>query len=1187
MKDGNRVAGVPAAPAAATWSRTSPSEDAAARDPADVHLSAGVATASAVDTQPRTRREEVWQRRPQPAASVLNVRDPQWYRDAIFYEVHVRAFFDSDGDGTGDFRGLTQKLDYLRDLGVTALWVLPFYPSPMRDDGYDIADYMSVNPAFGTLRDVETLIREAHKRGLRIVTELVCNHTSDQHPWFQRARRARPGSAARDFYVWSDSPDRYPDARIIFKDFESSNWTWDPVAGAYYWHRFYSHQPDLNFDNPRVRAAITRVMDFWLDRGVDGLRLDAVPYLYERDGTDCENLPETHEFLKGLRRHVDGRYGDRMLLGEANQWPEEAAAYFGEGDECHMAFNFPVMPRMFMALRMEDRLPIVDIVEQTPAIPVGAQWALFLRNHDELTLEMVTDEERDYMYRVYAGDPRARVNLGIRRRLAPLLGNHRRRIELMNGLLFSLPGTPVIYYGDEIGMGDNFYLGDRDSVRTPMQWSGDRNAGFSSADRERLYLPVVTDPEHHFEAVNVSVQQANPHSLLWWTKRLIALRKRHPAFGRGEMRMLHPDNRHVLAFIRRLGDETVLVVANLSRFFQPVELNLAEFEGRQPVEMFGRIEFPAIGDLPYLVTLGPHEFLWLALDQPPGASEPAGLEQALPVIRARGIDDLVDGRLEGEMTGILLRWARDQSWYRGHGRRQKDGEIVDRLAIPLAGARALLIALRVNYSDGEPDTYLIPLTTASVRIDSLVYEDGLPCRIEPPGLRIAALASADGTPSGAYLVDASNHAGLTAHLVDVIARRRSVKGRNGTLVGRPDPILRGTAGAAYISASDAIRTGEVFDSSPERGQGPVLRDLTLELRHAFEPGADPEAEVMRFLTGHGATWAPRVFGELEYRPDGSASGSGALLRETLVHDGDLAAMSRHELLAFLEQAAAMATPSQALSITASDLVRASHETPPEVAADLMGSYLETARSIGRRIGEFHAVMASATDDPAFAPEPLSRLYQASLFQSIDVLAIRVTRLLAARASELDLTQAIDAGLVLGLRPDLRERLQPLLTRRFSGSRIRVHGALGLDRVMHAERGLVMIDFEGDTSRPASERRLKRSPLRDVAAMITSFHQIALGRLRERDVGGSLRPEDLDALDVWARYWQLWVAAAFLRGYRETAGDAGVLPDRDQEWSCLLDTFLLHGALDELYSDLRNAPERVQSSIRGLLELLGR
>ena len=463
--------------------------------------------------------------------------DPQWYKDAVIYELHVRAFRDSTGSGIGDFRGLTSKLDYLADLGVTALWLLPFYPSPGRDDGYDIADYGQVNPDYGTLRDVRNLIREAHARDLRVITELVFNHTSDQHPWFRRARKAAPGSTERNWYVWSDTPDRYRDARIIFKDFEPSNWSWDPVAGAYYWHRFYSHQPDLNFDEPRVRQALLKVTDFWLEAGVDGLRLDAIPYLYEREGTNGENLPETHAFLKQLRAHVDEHFSDRMLLAEANQWPEDSVAYFGEGDgdECHMAFHFPLMPRMFMALRMEDRFPILDILEQTPDLPANAQWALFLRNHDELTLEMVTDEERDYMYRVYAADPRARINLGIRRRLAPLLGNNRRRIELMNGLLFSLPGTPVIYYGDEIGMGDNVYVGDRNGVRTPMQWSSDRNAGFSSANRQQLYLPIVTAPEYHFEAVNVETPQSNPQSLLWWMKRVIALRKKHPAFGRGSL----------------------------------------------------------------------------------------------------------------------------------------------------------------------------------------------------------------------------------------------------------------------------------------------------------------------------------------------------------------------------------------------------------------------------------------------------------------------------------------------------------------------------------------------------------------------------------------------------------------------------------------------------------------------------
>ena len=536
--------------------------------------------------------------------TVAGETTPLWYKDAIIYQVHVRAFSDSTGDGVGDFPGLTSKLDYLQDLGVTALWLLPFYPSPLKDDGYDIANYTNVHPSYGTLKDFKVFLREAHARQLRVITELVLNHTSDQHPWFQRARRAKPGSTARDFYVWSDTPEKYKEARIIFKDFETSNWTWDPVAKAYFWHRFYSHQPDLNFENPQVQRELLQTVSFWLRMGVDGMRLDAVPYLFEQEGTNCENLPETHAFLKELRRYVDEEFPGRMLLAEANQWPEDASAYFGDGDECHTAFHFPIMPRLFMAKHMEDRFPIVDILQQTPAIPANCQWVLFLRNHDELTLEMVTDEERDYMYRVYAHDPQARINLGIRRRLAPLLNNNRRTIELLHGLLFSLPGTPVIYYGDEIGMGDNIYLGDRDGVRTPMQWSADRNAGFSQANPQRLYLPVVIDPEYLYETVNVETQRNNPQSFWWWIKRLIAVRNQHPAFGRGSLELLLPDNAKVLAFIRQMDDDRILIVANLSRFSQYVELDLSAHEGAVPVELFGHTRFPAIGKLPYLLTSG-------------------------------------------------------------------------------------------------------------------------------------------------------------------------------------------------------------------------------------------------------------------------------------------------------------------------------------------------------------------------------------------------------------------------------------------------------------------------------------------------------------------------------------------------------------------------------------------------------
>ncbi len=558
--------------------------------------------------------------------------DPLWFKDAIIYQMHVRAFCDGNGDGIGDFRGVIQKLDYLHQLGVTALWLQPFYPSPLRDDGYDTADYYGVHPSYGTLDDFKEFLAEAHKRGLRVITEVVINHTSDQHPWFQRARLSPPGSAMRDFYVWSDTADSYADARIIFKDFERSNWTWDPVANAYYWHRFYSHQPDLNFDNPDVKKAVLGVVDFWLGLGVDGLRLDAIPYLFEREGTSCENLPETHQFLRDLRAHVDGNFQNKMLLAEANQWPEDAAAYFGKGDECHMAFHFPVMPRLFMALQMEDRLPIVDILEQTPAIPANCQWAMFLRNHDELTLEMVTDEERDYMYRMYASDQRARINLGIRRRLAPLLGNSRRKIELMNMLLLSLNGTPIIYYGDEIGMGDNIYLGDRNGVRTPMQWSPDRNAGFShTRQQQQLYLPVIIDSEYHFEAVNVETQEINVSSLLWWTRRTIAIRRRYKAFSQGTIEFLFPDNGKLLAFVREFEGEKILVLANLSRFTEAVELDLSRWAGFTPVEMFSQNRFPTIKDQPYFFTFGPHSCYWLSLE-PETAAAQSGVEYIPPVV---------------------------------------------------------------------------------------------------------------------------------------------------------------------------------------------------------------------------------------------------------------------------------------------------------------------------------------------------------------------------------------------------------------------------------------------------------------------------------------------------------------------------------------------------------------------------
>jgi maltose alpha-D-glucosyltransferase/alpha-amylase len=742
-----------------------------------------------------------------------------WYKDAVLYEVRVRAFYDSDDDGIGDFRGLTQKLDYLQDLGVDTLWLLPFYPSPLKDDGYDISDYSAVHPDCGTLQDFKQFVRAAHRRNLRVVTELVLNHTSDQHAWFQRARQAEPGSKWRDFYVWSDDPERYKDARIIFKDFETSNWTWDGLARAYFWHRFYSSQPDLNYDHAPVRRAMLQALDFWFAMGVDGMRLDAVPYLFERDGTNCENLPETHAFLKALRRHVDQKFRNRMLLAEANQWPEDAVAYFGDADECHMAFHFPIMPRLFMALHMEDRYPVVDILDQTPVIAEAAQWALFLRNHDELTLEMVTDEERDYMYRVYAHDPQARINLGIRRRLAPLLGNDRRRIELMNGLLFSLPGTPVLYYGDEIGMGDNFYLGDRNGVRTPMQWSGDRNAGFSRANPQRLYLPVVIDPEYHYETVNVEAQQQNPHSLLWWTKRLIALRKRYKAFGRGSLEFLHPSNRKVLAFLREYGDERILVVANLSRFVQYVELDLAKYRDMMAVELFGGTDFPTIGELPYLLTLSAHAFYWFALV--PARREEIHITATpdeLPVIEAAGSWEGVLARENGAaFEQALPRFLRHQRWFGGKARRVKEVQLRD--AIPIRSDEtipAILVLAAVEYTEGNPERYAIPVAFAGGERARWLEDHAL-------GAVIARLQlTVKGETTEGVIYDAVGDPELgEAFLATRLWLRRWRNGNRATRRSCSETDLCSSSFANPVTAS--IRISKSGASSPKRHRSPTSR----------------------------------------------------------------------------------------------------------------------------------------------------------------------------------------------------------------------------------------------------------------------------------------------------------------------------------------------------------------------------
>ncbi|MEK6719105.1 MAG: maltose alpha-D-glucosyltransferase [Chloroflexota bacterium] len=1100
-----------------------------------------------------------------------------WYKDAIIYEVPVRAYRDSNGDGIGDFRGLTEKLDYIRDLGVTAIWILPFYPSPLRDDGYDIADFTGVHPSYGNLRDVKAFIRAAHARGLRVITELVCNHTSDQNAWFQKARRAKPGSTARDFYVWSNNPDRYADARIIFTDTETSNWTWDAVAGAYYWHRFFSHQPDLNFDNPAVHDAVIKAMDFWLAMGVDGLRLDAIPYLYEREGTNCENLPETHAFLKKLRKHVDRSFPGRMLLAEANQWPEDSVEYFGNGDECNMAFHFPVMPRMFMAVRSEDRLPIVDIMEQTPAIPANAQWAMFLRNHDELTLEMVTDEERDYMYRAYAHDPQMRINVGIRRRLSPLLGNNRRRIELMNGLLFSLPGTPVLYYGDEIGMGDNVFVGDRNGVRTPMQWNGDRNAGFSSANRQQLYLPVIVDPEYHYEAVNVEVQQANPQSLLWWTKRLIDLRKRHPAFSRGTLEFLHPENHRILAFVRRFEGQVILVVANLSRFVQPVQLDLSEFAGHTPIELMGRVDFPVVGADPYVLALGPHAFMWFTIEAPAtdvGEIGSTGAQELSILPAAGSVVELFDGARSAAVVSVLTRWIRDRRWFRSRTRRIKNVAIRDVVPVPLGDRTAAVVLAEVVYTDGDPELYLIPLTTMSAREASTILDAS-------PHAALARISPSNGRRTESLLVDATLDPAFMTALLDAIGGRKRLRGRVGELAGKPERAFRSVVGGDRKALAPTPIRGEQSNSSIVFGDRAILK-----LYRVTQPGINPDLEIGRALTERGFEHTPAIAGSMDYRPDRGPAMTAVLVNAFVPNQGNLFMHTLDELRGFFERAAAEPRRADGEGLDPASLIRASGETSPPDVHGAIDAYLETARLAGIRTGELHATLARSGDDPSFKPEPFSELYQRSLFQSIGGSTRRSLDLLKRRLDTLPEEAAADAANVLERRDAIDARLRVLLSHKFGGMRIRTHGDLHAEQILNTGRDLIIIDFEGEPTKPLSERRLKRSALRDVAGMLRSFHYASYGSLLRQELGAEIRPEDVGALDGWVRAWNRWVGATFLTGYREATAGASFLPADDGDWAALLDAFLLEKACYELTYELNNRPGWVAIPIRGILQLLG-
>jgi maltose alpha-D-glucosyltransferase/alpha-amylase len=1102
---------------------------------------------------------------------------PTWYKDAIIYEVHVRAFFDSVKDGIGDFGGLTQKLGYLEELGVTAIWLLPFCPSPLRDDGYDISDYTNVHPSYGTLSDFQRFLKEAHRRGLRVITELVLNHTSDQHVWFQRSRRAQPGSRWRNFYVWSDTPDKYGDARIIFKDFESSNWTWDPIAKAYYWHRFYSHQPDLNWDNPEVREAMFAAMDFWFDLGVDGLRLDAVPYLIEREGTSCENLPETHAALRELRKHVDEKYRDRMLLAEANQWPEDAVAYFGKGDECHMAFHFPVMPRLFMGLRMEDRYPITDILRLTPSIPENCQWAMFLRNHDELTLEMVTDEERDYMYRTYAHDREMRINLGIRRRLAPLLENDRRKIELMNALLLSLPGTPVIYYGDEIGMGDNIFLGDRNGVRTPMQWSADRNAGFSRANPQRLYLPVNIDPEYHYEAVNVDAQLNNPHSLLWWTRRMIAQRKQFRAFGRGSMEFLYPSNRKILAFIRQFEDERILIVANLSRFTQCAELDLSKYQGVVPVEVFGHSKFPEIGNQPWFISLGPHAFYWFHLQPKEITQESLATERQpdnIPVIELESVDAAFSRGGLAAIARILPRALRLRPWFLGKGRTIRQVSFEDVINVPQTAA-VILLAM-VEYSDAEAETYVVPLSTATGEAADSLFR-------ERPQTVLARVRTKGGSDAALYAAVFDRR--FCEALLAAIARRRTFKAQFGEVVCAHSRSFRKAWQMTRSDLEPHPQPGDRMHSSVHFGE-----DFVLRLYRRVEPGVNPDAEVQEFLTEHtDFTNAPRSLGAIEY---GKTSGDWpqkttlGILTSYIRNATNGWPYTLDHLGLFFERALAIAPDDARMKdVFGGDPITLASKPVPPLLGDLLAGHAQLIRQLGRRTAELHQALSSHPEIPEFAPEPFTDFYRHGLYHGMLGQVGRTFEGLRSAGKWLPSAALQDARALLEHETEVRDLLRSLRDERVYSTRIRHHGDLHLATVLFTGNDVIFTNFGGDPARPMSERRIKRSPLRDVACMMSSFQYVAyavrFGHVPGIVPGKELHPE----LEKWAQTWHCWVSALFLGAYLESAASDPFVPQSANELRILLQSYLLEKALLEIDYDLEHRPDWVRIPVNGIMQML--
>ncbi|WP_295488218.1 maltose alpha-D-glucosyltransferase [uncultured Pseudomonas sp.] len=1095
-------------------------------------------------------------KRSRPAAFI---DDPLWYKDAVIYQLHIKSFFDANNDGIGDFAGLISKLDYIAALGVNTLWLLPFYPSPRRDDGYDIAEYKSVHPDYGSLADARRFIAEAHRRGLRVITELVINHTSDQHPWFQRARRAKRGSKARDFYVWSDDDQKYDGTRIIFLDTEKSNWTWDPVAGQYFWHRFYSHQPDLNFDNPQVMKAVIGVMRFWLDLGVDGLRLDAIPYLIERDGTNNENLPETHRVLKAIRAEIDANYPDRMLLAEANQWPEDTRPYFGEGDgdECHMAFHFPLMPRMYMALAMEDRFPITDILRQTPEIPANCQWAIFLRNHDELTLEMVTDRERDYLWNYYAEDRRARINLGIRRRLAPLLQRDRRRIELLTSLLLSMPGTPTLYYGDELGMGDNIYLGDRDGVRTPMQWSPDRNGGFSKADPQRLVLPPVMDPLYGYQTVNVEAQSHDPHSLLNWNRRLLAVRNQQKAFGRGTLRMLSPSNRRILAYVREYTDgqgstEVILCVANVSRAAQAAELDLSAYVDKVPVEMLGGNAFPPIGQLPFLLTLSPYGFYWFLLaphdSLPSWHNTPSeGMPELTTLVLRQRLEELLEAPSVDTLQDVILpQYLPKRRWF--------------------AGKEAPIDAVRIRYGVrfGTPSNPVL-LSELEVVSDGVSTHYQLPLGLLPEEQINSALPQqlALSRVRRGRQVGLITDAFVQEPFIRAVLRACQEGSQLPTEAGELRFECTEQLAALQLGEDSAVR----YLSAEQSNSSVVIAErVVLKLIRRVNPGIHPELEMSAYLTAAGfanisplLAWVSRV--DAQEQPHLLMIAQGYLSNQ-----GDAWSWTQNTLERAIR-----------------DEMEPNHASA-EAHTDALAELAGFATLLGQRLGEMHLLLGAPTDDSAFAPRPSEATDSARWGAQIAAELSHALDLLGQHRAQLDADSQALVDDLQQQREGLAQHIEHLAQQAQGGLLMRVHGDLHLGQVLVVQGDAYLIDFEGEPSRPLEERRAMHSPYKDVSGVLRSFDYAAAMILRSASAVDSSEAAG-QARQRIARQYLHQSRHAFVQAYGlATAAMPHAWQQADGERAAL-ELFCLEKAAYEITYEAENRPSWLAVPLHGLHGLI--